>query len=135
MHNQEMIPRSMTLTSIIMLKYIKRSFPSSFTKFSYKKRAVKDAGLALSGEGCCFKSCFCCQLSPIVCETLQNSITEFCNVSHTIGLGSSCGVVVKLLACGARGPGFDSWSRPYDFKDWLSPATKSRYGWKIAKAT
>ena len=48
---------------------------------------------------------------------------------------SSAGAVVKLLACGARGPGFDSRSRSYDFRDWLSPASKWRYGWKIAKAT
>ena len=45
---------------------------------------------------------------------------------------SSGGVVVKLLACGARGLGFDSRSRRYDFRDWLSPAFKSRYGWNIA---
>ena len=43
------------------------------------------------------------------------------------------GVVVKLLACEARGPVFDSRSRRYDFRDWLSPASKSRYG-NIAKA-
>ena len=41
---------------------------------------------------------------------------------------SSGGVVVKLLACGARGQGFDSRSRRYDFGDWLSPASKSQYG-------
>ena len=48
---------------------------------------------------------------------------------------SSGGVVVKCLACGARGPWLDSRSRRYEFRDWLSPASKSRYGWKIAKAT
>ena len=42
--------------------------------------------------------------------------------------GSSGGVVVKLLACGAGGPGFDSRSRRNDFRDWLSPASNSRYG-------
>ena len=41
--------------------------------------------------------------------------------------GNSGGLVVKLLACGARGPGFDSRSRRYDFRDWLSPASNSRY--------
>ena len=35
---------------------------------------------------------------------------------------NSGGVVVKLLACGARGLGFECRSRRYDFKDWLSPA-------------
>ena len=35
---------------------------------------------------------------------------------------SSCGVVVKLLACEARGPGFDSRSPNYDFRDWFSLA-------------
>ena len=52
-----------------------------------------------------------------------------------IHLGSCGGVVVKFLVCGARGPGLDSRSRRYDFRDWLSPASKSRYGWKIAKAS
>ena len=41
---------------------------------------------------------------------------------------SSGGVVVKLLDCGARGPRLDSWSRRYDFRDWLSPASQLRYG-------
>ena len=36
--------------------------------------------------------------------------------------GSSVVAVVKLLACGARGPGFDSQSRRYDIRDWFSPA-------------
>ena len=48
---------------------------------------------------------------------------------------SSGGRVVKLLACGARGPGFESRPRHWIFRDWLSPASKSRYGWKIAKST
>ena len=42
--------------------------------------------------------------------------------------GSGGGVVVKLLACGARGPGVDSRSRHLNFRDWLSPAYKSRCG-------
>ena len=41
-------------------------------------------------------------------------------------------VVVKLFICGARGPGFDFRSCHKDFRDWLSPASKLRYGWKIA---
>ena len=48
-------------------------------------------------------------------------------------LGSGSGRVVKLLACGARGPGLHSWSRYLNFRDWLSPA--STYGWYTAKAT
>ena len=38
-----------------------------------------------------------------------------------------------LLACGARGLRFYSRSRRYDFRDWLSPASKSR--WNTAKVT
>ena len=45
------------------------------------------------------------------------------------------GWVVKLLACGARGPGFNSPPRHLNFRDWLSHAFKSRYGWNTAKAT
>ena len=41
-------------------------------------------------------------------------------------VGSSNGVVIKLLACWARVLGFDSRSHPYDFRDWLSPASKLR---------
>ena len=37
------------------------------------------------------------------------------------------GIVVKLLACGERSMRFDSRSRYYDLRDWLSPASKSRY--------
>ena len=55
-----------------------------------------------------------------------------CTHTHIICSG---GVVVTLLACGARGPGFHSRSRHYDFRDLLSPASNSRYGWKIAKST
>ena len=49
--------------------------------------------------------------------------------------GNNGGVVGKLLAWGARGPGFDSRSRRYDFRNFLSPASKTRYGSNIAKAT
>ena len=50
-------------------------------------------------------------------------------VSNCLGspLGSSGGIVVKPFACGARGMGFNSWPRRYDFRDWLSPASKSQY--------
>ena len=48
-------------------------------------------------------------------------------------IGSVGGWVVKLLVC--RGPGFDSRSRYLNFRDWLSSASKSRYGWNTAKAT
>ena len=47
----------------------------------------------------------------------------------------SGGRVVKLLACGARGPGSIPGLATWIFRDWLSPASKSRYGWKIAKST
>ena len=40
--------------------------------------------------------------------------------------GSIGGVVAKLLVCGERGPGFDSRSRRYDFRDLLS-CFKSRF--------
>ena len=43
-------------------------------------------------------------------------------------MASSC-VVVKLLACRARGEGFDSRPRRYNIRDWWSPASKSGYGW------
>ena len=49
--------------------------------------------------------------------------------------GSGGGRVVKLLACGARGPKFDSRPRHLNFRDWLSPASKLSYGWNTAIAT
>ena len=52
-----------------------------------------------------------------------------------IHMESGGGRVVKLLACGARGLGIDSPPRHLNFRDWLSPASKSRYGWNTAKAT
>ena len=48
---------------------------------------------------------------------------------------SSGGVLVKLLTCEARGSEFDSRSRRYNFRDWLSPASKSRYGCNTTTAT
>ena len=35
---------------------------------------------------------------------------------------SSGGVVVQLFAYGTKGAGFDSRSRCFDFRDWISPA-------------
>ena len=42
-------------------------------------------------------------------------------------IGSSDGVVAKLLACGARGSWYNSRSCCYGFRDWVSPASKLRY--------
>ena len=50
------------------------------------------------------------------------------NNNKKYDIRSSGGRVLKLLACGARGPGFDSPPRHLNFRDWLSPASKSRYG-------
>ena len=52
---------------------------------------------------------------------------RICAISM-LSFWSSGGRVVKLLACGARGPEFDSPPRHLNFRDWLSPASKSRYG-------
>ena len=52
--------------------------------------------------------------------------------------GSGGGQVIKLLACWARGPGFDSWFEWFhhlNLRDWVYPASKSQYDWKIVKAT
>ena len=56
-------------------------------------------------------------------------------IFNLLFLWSGGGRVVRLLACGARGPGFDSPSRHLNFRDWLYPASKSRYGWNAAKTT
>ena len=69
------------------------------------------------------------------CLAFFECICSYCNCwpkqrsCHCKLFGRSGGVVAKLLAYGARGPGFDSRSRRYyDFRDWLSPAFKSRRG-------
>ena len=41
---------------------------------------------------------------------------------YSMTSGKSGSEVVKLLACGAISQGFDSPSRRYDVRDWLSPA-------------
>ena len=46
-----------------------------------------------------------------------------CSVRSFDYYRSSGGVVIKLLACGARGRKFDTWSCRYDFVDWLSPVS------------
>ena len=43
--------------------------------------------------------------------------------------------MVKLLACRARGLGFDSPPRYLNFREWLSHTSKLRYGWNTAKVT
>ena len=39
------------------------------------------------------------------------------------------------MASGARVPGLEPRSRHLDFRDWVSPASKTLYDWKIVKAT
>ena len=57
------------------------------------------------------------------------SIQLICiSIRSKINLGSGSGQVIKLLACGASGPGFNSRSRHLNFRDWISPASTSRYG-------
>ena len=43
---------------------------------------------------------------------------------------NSDGVVVKFLLAEQEARDFDSQSHHYDFRDWLSPASKSQFGWK-----
>ena len=63
------------------------------------------------------------------CVSIWKGFTSF------IPERSSGGRVVKLLACGAKGPGLIPGLVIWIFRDWLSPASKLRYGWKIAKST
>ena len=51
--------------------------------------------------------------------------------ANTTGIGG--GRVVKLLACQARGSGFESRSRHLNFRYWVSPASKQRYDWEIVR--
>ena len=83
-------------------------------------------------------------MSFIICSNalrmkLSKQENQFCPNIIMSGLilfkGSSGGRVVKLLACGARGPGFDSRPRHLNFQRLVISASKSRYGWKIAKST
>ena len=78
--------------------------------------------------------------SELFCSVVTEKISKNCIYSiHVANIqnhsGSGGGRVVKLLACEARGPGFDSRSRHSNFKDWLSSASKSRYGLNTAEAT
>ena len=58
------------------------------------------------------------------------------NLDDECNVVSSCHIVYNvvqllgyaLLMAFARGMGFDFRSRRHDFRDWLSPASKSRYG-------
>ena len=63
------------------------------------------------------------------------SIIRFWTLIWVGRWGSGGGRVVKLLACRARGPGFDSRPCHSNFQKWLSPASKSRYDWNTAEAT
>ena len=80
----------------------------------------------------------------VICYIKQSSTTKpymiknfnvFPVLSSSFFVGSGGDRVVKLLACGSRGPGFDSPPRHLNFRNCLSPASKSRYGWNTAKAT
>ena len=63
------------------------------------------------------------QTNPKSNGTKQKHQLQLHNGERRWSSGSALG-----LACGARGPGFDSRSCHLNFKDWLSPASKSRYG-------
>ena len=56
-------------------------------------------------------------------------LMKICEKIHWGFETSGFGRVVKLLAYGARCPGFDSLPRHLNFRDCLSPASKSQYGW------
>ena len=49
-------------------------------------------------------------------------LVEYVNVANGVAIDVANDVPEKLFACEARGPGFDSRSRYYGFRDWLSPA-------------
>ena len=68
---------------------------------------------------------------------LLTEVSVYCIVLHQLHClsifgGSSDGVVLGLWSKWSE---CDSRSCRYDFRDWLSPASKSRYGWNIANTT
>ena len=65
-----------------------------------------------------------------VSQHIRYDALHLSSIGHSVGQRTSVwssGVVVKLGLRSKRS-GFDSRSRRYDFRDWLFPASKSRYG-------
>ena len=64
------------------------------------------------------------------------SKTLLFRVFSTLYLFDAAGdLVVKLMACGAMSPGFEPGSQCYDFRYWVSPASKRRYHSNSVTAT
>ena len=53
---------------------------------------------------------------PFTFPSKYINTSSYQNQCFTVPFGSGSGRVVKLLACGARGPGFDSPPRHLDFQ-------------------
>ena len=68
------------------------------------------------------------------------TLFEFISVPHenqhqTLNIKKIDRGQIRLREYLLRGPGIDSRSHHYDLRDWLSPASKSQFGWNITKAT
>ena len=73
-----------------------------------------------------------CDVKQLLSFTLTHKPNFSCLLRHALGyerpiLPTGEGAAV---ACRARDPGLDSRPRHFNFKDWLSPASMSRYGLK-----
>ena len=66
-------------------------------------------------------------LLPDVEMLKVSSLNRFISFqTNMAAFGSSIGVEIKLLSDRARDQGFEPGSRHYDFRDWVSPCSKSR---------
>ena len=65
----------------------------------------------------CVQSSFPMETTSISKAVNVNILVDIKRSFFLLQQWSSGGVVVKLLTCGARGPGFDSPSRRYDLRD------------------
>ena len=80
-------------------------------------------------RGC--NACVALVISKCTCTFSIITLVDTMQIrSHLLSKGRGCGGVVKLLTCGRKGPGFEPGSRHFEFRDWVSPASTSRYDWK-----
>ena len=100
---------------------LKDTYPVNHIKCENKT----DFTLRLSKSYAPFKSKFF--MVCILCRFFTSVVGQKIILMFLLTARSNVGVVVKLLACGTRVLGFDSWSRCSTFRDWVFSLLRQEY--------